>query len=575
MSTARFDDLTPGGASFELVDPVAEFVAWTTSDVEPALAAAEQAARDGLWVAGFVSYEAAPAFDEVQVTHPPVGSVPLVWFAAFGDRVPVEPVDGSPVDDGPEWEPSASPAEYLAAIEAIRGRIAVGDTYQVNYTYRLRRRSAGDPLRLYAALTTSQRGAYGAFIDTGDLQIASASPELFFDLDDREIRTRPMKGTARRGRWSEEDDRAARLLQASEKDRAENLMIVDLLRNDLGRVSEFGSVHVDALFEIERLETVWQMTSTISSRLRADVDLVGVFRALFPCASVTGAPKASTMEIIEGLEVDPRGVYCGSIGFIEPDARRAVFSVAIRTVVVDALRGIAEYGVGSGITWDSTGEGELAETIAKSRILESVDRPDRLFETMGWEDGEIRHVERHLDRLGRSAAYFGFEFPVTEIRSALTAVAPDPDRPHRIRLALGRDGDHEITVSGFEQSVEPVRLAIDTERVNSSDPLLFHKSEPRRRYEEARERHPTADDVVLVNERGEVTETTIANIVASIEGRWVTPPLDSGCLPGIERSVRLERGEIEEGVLTPDDLVAAKAIAVISSLRGWRDAVLM
>ena len=267
------------------------------------------------------------------------------------------------------WRPSVDEDGYRRAIAEIRKRIGLGDTYQLNYTFRLRSHIAGDTIAFYADLIEAQRGAYGAYLDTGEVIIASASPELFFELSGGRLTTRPMKGTAPRGRWAEEDNALASALATSEKDLAENLIIVDLLRNDLGRVSEFGSVRAESLFRVERYETVWQMTSTVTSTVQPGTGIIDVFRALFPCGSVTGAPKPRTMEIIAHLEAEPRGVYCGAIGYIEPGGGRAVFSVPIRTVTIEPATGAADYGVGGGITWDSTSAGEYAETVVKSRVL--------------------------------------------------------------------------------------------------------------------------------------------------------------------------------------------------------------
>ncbi|MCJ7724866.1 MAG: chorismate-binding protein, partial [Acidimicrobiia bacterium] len=333
VATVRFDDLTPGAEhSLELAGLVAELVAHDLDDVVAVVRDAQQAAVRGLWVGGFVSYEAAPAFDMALSTRSPTRALPLAWFGVFEDGVPVRPPGRGGAYELDGWRPSVDAVRFGHAVASIRRRIAAGDTYQLNYTFRLHSRFTGDSVAFYADLVAAQRGGYGAYLDTGDLVVASASPELFFDLSHGHLTTRPMKGTAPRGRWAEDDAGQAATLASSEKDLAENLIIVDLLRNDLGRVSEFGSVDVESLFQLECYETVWQMTSTITSRIRPDVEIVDVFRALFPCGSVTGAPKPRTMEIIADLEDAPRGVYCGAIGFIEPGGGRAVFSVPIRTV---------------------------------------------------------------------------------------------------------------------------------------------------------------------------------------------------------------------------------------------------
>jgi len=574
VAIVRFDDLTPGAEhSFELSGLVEIFAAFELEDVEKAIRDAERAARRGRWVGGFVGYEAAPAFDTSLSTRPPTGAVPLVWFGVFEDRVDArrpEPGGSYRVE---EWVPSVGADRYGRSVAAIRRRIAAGDTYQLNYTFRLRSRLDGDSLAFYADLLGAQRGGYGAYLDTGGLIVASASPELFFDLAEGRLTTRPMKGTAARGRWAQEDRAQAAALANSEKELAENLIIVDLLRNDLGRVSEFGSVCAESLFQLERYETVWQMTSTIRSRVRPDVEIVDVFGALFPCGSVTGAPKPRTMQLIAELEDDPRGIYCGAIGFIEPGGAKAVFSVPIRTVTIDPSTGAAEYGVGGGITWDSTPEGEHAEAVAKSRVLTETRPPFLLLETMLWDGRNYHQLDRHLDRLAASADYFRYRCDPAEVGAVLESAAAEAGpSPARVRLTLAPDGGIDLSTQPLEVSNEPVLLAIDDMPVDSTDPMLFHKTDARQRYDTRMARHPGVDDVIMVNERGEVTETTIANLVVRIDGRWLTPPLESGCLPGVHRAALLAEESIEERVLTPQDLMNAQGIAVVNSVRMWRTA---
>ena len=406
----------------------------------------------------------------------------------------------------------------------------------------------------------------------------SASPELFFELRDGAIVTRPMKGTAPRGRWPEEDRAAAERLLASAKDRAENAMIVDLLRNDLGRISRTGSVTWADVFLAERYETVWQLTTTVSSVLERGVDLAGVFRGLFPSGSVTGAPKVRTMQIISELEDSPRGVYCGAVGYLapagsgHPDAR---FNVAIRTVTVDTVSGTAEYGVGGGITWDSDAEGEFEETVAKARVLTARRPGFELLETMRHDAAEgVRHLDLHLRRLSGSADYFGFRYDETEVREAIEkAVASVPSTPCRVRLSLAKDGATRVVCTPVASGSDVVRVALDDVPQDPRDVFLFHKTSRRQRYEDARRRHPDADDVVLVNDRGEVTESTIANVAVRLGGGWVTPPLEAGLLPGIGRAVALEDGSLSEDPISIEELRSADEIALVSDARGWRRAV--
>jgi para-aminobenzoate synthetase/4-amino-4-deoxychorismate lyase len=588
MLEARFDDLTGASPSFRLVEPVGVLEATRADEVVATLEAAEAAAGRGLWAAGFVSYEAAPGLDpdlaiRARDRDDPFAGLPLVWFALFErteeTTLPFPRDDG--VQETPEgtWVPTISRDRYDASIDRIRELIAAGETYQVNHTMRLRSRVEGDARGLYRDLCYAQRGAFSAYVDLGRYRVLSASPELFFELRDGAIVTRPMKGTAPRGRWPDEDRAVAERLIASAKDRAENAMIVDLLRNDLGRISRPGSIRWGDVFEAERYETVWQLTTTVTSTLEPGVGSSGVFRGLFPSGSVTGAPKVRTMEIIRDLEDSPRGVYCGAVGYLAPrgsDHPDARFNVAIRTVTVDTVSRVAEYGVGGGITWDSWAEGEYEETAAKARVLTTRRPAFDLFETMRHDPGDdVTHLARHLDRLEASAGYFGFRFDESDAREAVEkAIASAPARPCRVRLALSRSGVVQAACTPLVADPEPIRVAIDDTPQDPRDVFLFHKTTLRRRYEEARERHPDADDVLLINDRGEVTESTIANVAVDLENRWCTPPIDAGLLPGIGRAIALEEGRMIERAVTIPDVGAAQGLALISDARGWRRAIL-
>jgi para-aminobenzoate synthetase/4-amino-4-deoxychorismate lyase len=492
-----------------------------------------------------------------------------------------EPRDDAPRARADAWRSSIEREIYDAAIGRIREHIAAGDTYQVNHTFRLRSTVEGDERGLYRDLCFAQRGAYSAYLNLGRYRVLSASPELFFRIEDGRITTRPMKGTARRGRWSAEDEAVAESLRGSVKDRAENAMIVDLLRNDLGRVARPGSVAWSDVFDLERYETVWQLTSTVSAELAAGTTLVDVFRAIFPCGSVTGAPKIRTMQIIADLEDSPRGVYCGAVGFLAPpgvDAPAARFNVPIRTVMLDAQTRAAEYGVGGGITWGSSAEGEYDETVAKARVLTARRPAFELYETLRHDPGDgFLHLDRHLRRLKESSTYFGFALDEEAVVTELAAAARRfPDRPARLRVSVDRRGHVEVGATALVTSPAPVRVAVDRDHpVDHTDPMMFHKNSLRGIYEDARARHPDAEEVILVNDRGEVTEATIANVAVRLDGRWLTPPLDAGLLPGVGREVALEEGWLEEGTIRVEDLASAEAIELVSDVRGRRDVELV
>ncbi len=594
MIEARFDDLRPGAErSFRLVEPVGVVEARRPGEVAGVLEAAQSAAERGLWAGGFVAYEAAPGLDpelSVRVRAPddPFAELPLAWFALFERKedvavleTPSRPSAEGPVTSGGSpWRPSVDRAEYDSAIERIRELIAAGHTYQVNHTLRLRAVIAGDERGFYRDLCLAQRGGYCALLDLGRFRVLSASPELFFRLDDRQITVRPMKGTAPRGRWRAEDDDIRSRLLGSEKDRAENAMIVDLLRNDLGRVCVPGSIEVQRMFEAERYETVWQLTSTIAGDLRDGVTVLDTFRSLFPSGSVTGAPKVRTTRIIADLEGSARGAYCGAIGYLAPPGSgepRANFNVAIRTVVLDAQTRTAEYGVGGGVTYDSSAEGEYEEVLAKARILTAARPSFELFETIlhGPPEG-FRHLDEHLDRIGASAWFFGFRFEPESVVAVLKDAVSEREDPCRVRLTLARDGTLDVEVREPPTPTEgALRVALDADPVDPSDLWLFHKTTLRAPYTRRRERRPDVDDVLLVNGAGEVTESTIANLAVRIQGTWCTPPIEAGLLPGTYRAVLVREGRLAERRITLDQLEGADEIALVSSVRGWRPATLV
>jgi para-aminobenzoate synthetase/4-amino-4-deoxychorismate lyase len=439
----------------------------------------------------------------------------------------------------------------------------------------------GDPLGLYRDLALRQRGAHNAYLDLGRFAVASASPELFAEVRaGGEVLLRPMKGTARRGRHPAEDERRAQELRASPKERAENLMIVDLLRNDVARVADTGSVQVPGLFTVEHFPTVHQLTSDVTARLRPGIGLLELFTALFPSGSVTGAPKRSSMAVLRELEPTPRGVYCGVVGLVGPPSApvRLRFSVAIRTAVVDRATGTAVYGTGGGITWGSDAAAEHAELLAKAAVLGGaggLPEVPELWETLRWDGGMLRNGERHLRRLAASAERLGLPLDPAAARALLAGrLAGAP--PSRVRLRLARDGALAVDVGPLPPPpAGPVRLGLDDEPVDDGDLLLFHKTSRREPYDRRRLRRPDVDDVVLVNGRGELTEVTTANLAVRCDGRWWTPPLDSGVLPGVERARLVGLGRLAERVLTAADLAAAEEVAVVNSLRGWRSAVVV
>jgi para-aminobenzoate synthetase/4-amino-4-deoxychorismate lyase len=573
---ARFDDLIAGTAT-RFAETERVLVAREAGEVAGVLDEVERRTAAGAWAFGFVAYEAGPGLDPVHTTRNRIDGLPLAWFgiAARPEEVAVVRPGAGGWPPG-AWVPEWGEDRHRAAVQEVRARIADGETYQCNLTTRLTRTLDGDPQALYRDLALAQRGAYNAYLDTGRFVVAGASPELFFELSGDRILMRPMKGTAARGRTVAEDERIVTRLRTSPKERAENVMIVDLVRNDLARVAVAGSVRVPRLLRPERFATVHQLTSDVTARLRPDVGLTGIFRALFPCGSVTGAPKARTTELIRDVEDSPRGVYCGAVGVVAPPGGpfRARFSVAIRTTLVDRERGIATYGTGGGITWGSRPAAEYAELLTKARVLDARPREFHLIETMRWEAGRLRSLDAHLARVAASAAYFGFRFDAAEVRAALATRLREAGDA-RVRLRCHRDGTAGVDVEELPgPAAGPVRLVIDPEPIDSTACWPHHKTSLREPYTSRLARHPEADDVLLVNERGEVTESCTASLAARLDGRWWTPPLRSGCLPGIERARLVAGGGLGERVLRPADLRRAEALALVSSLRGWRRATL-
>ena len=579
---ARLDDLT-GGTALSFGPARRVLTADSPADVVPLLAEVERATAEGCWAVGYLAYEAAAGLDPrwAVAARSAADQLPLAVFALCdrpADVPPVPPPTGRArsYDLGP-WQRGWTEDGYRRDVARVREQIAAGNTYQLNLTVRMNAPVDGDLTELYADLAWAQHGSHAAYLDLGRFVVVSASPELFFEWRPDLLVTRPMKGTTPRGRTTAEDaDRRNRLL-ASEKERAENLMIVDLLRNDLGQIADTGSVEVASLFTPERFGTVWQLTSEVTARPRPGTGLVDVFRALFPSGSVTGAPKHRTMELIRELERRPRGVYCGAVGVVAPPGHRyrARFNVAIRTVTVDRATGTAEFGTGGGITWGSDAGAEHAELLAKTAILAEPFEDFALLETMAYvPDRGVRNLGRHLDRLADSAAYFGFAFDRPTVEAQVAAAVASAAGA-RVRLVLGRSGSVDVAVTALpEPARDPVRLVVDPEPVDGESVWLRHKTTRRDVYTERRARYPDADDVVLTNQRGQVTETTIANVAAHLDGRWWTPPLTAGCLPGIERGRLAETGRLRERDLTPGDLRRADDLAVVSSLRGWRAAVL-
>jgi para-aminobenzoate synthetase/4-amino-4-deoxychorismate lyase len=571
VPTVVFESFDPRDNHWSCVleNPLAVHTAWTLNEVLPLLQEADRAARDGLWAALLLNYEAAPAFDSAMEVHPS-NDFPLGWLAVF--REPSSRAcDFKPSSFlNPNWSPSITQTCYAAGIAAIRSAIARGDCYQVNYTFPIECQFQGEAWAWYRSLGEAQQARYSVWIDLGRYRVLSLSPELFFERKGKVLRARPMKGTAPRGRWPSEDEESRMGFEQSDKNRAENVMIVDLLRNDLGRVSVPGTVRVPRLFEVERYPTLFQMTSTIESICRPDTGLVELFSALFPCGSVTGAPKISAMKMIRSLERSPRGVYTGSIGLVRPGGD-CTFSVAIRTVVLDTETNRAVLGVGGGVTYDSTPQDEYAECLTKARFVAARPPAFQLIETLRLEDGVYFLPTRHVARMLESAAFFQFDLDETAICAALEAIRVErPQGTWKVRLlASPKDAMQAEALPLIEPEDQVWRVAMATVPLDSSNQFLYHKTTHRSFYERPVQECPDCDDLIFWNELGEVTESSIANIVVEIDGERWTPPRRSGLLAGTFREELLARGEIRERVILKNELKRAERLFLINSVRRW------
>lgn len=564
------------------------------------LDAAHEQARQGRWCLGWVAYEAAPGLNpHLPVKALPPGQPYAVW-AVFDQAQPWDPrAMGRIAGDEPwqldGWQPDLPDDAARQRIAQIHELIRAGEVYQINLTSQLSAGFHGRPRALwpyFEALRRSQPMGYSLMLDARAAcrapgAVLSVSPELFFDWDGQQITTRPMKGTAARSSDPVQDAAAAVHLRSHVKERAENLMIVDLLRNDLSRVAEVGSVQVPSLFDVHGLPTVWQMTSTVTARSRAHLRLSELFAALFPCGSVTGAPKRQAMHHIARLERGPRGVYCGAVGVMAPGGR-VTFNVPIRTVSVltppPPAPWTARCGIGSGITLDATADGEIAEWRAKRVFLHRADQPFQLLESLRLEDGQIARLTRHLQRLSRSARHFGWDWPDTRvdtIQAALQRLAQaHPSGVHKVRLLLDVRGELTLQATPLEGAgvtqhqpglagAAPVgEVVLAAEAMPPADDFIRHKTTRRQAYAAFAPRDG-ALDTLLYNADGELTEFTIGNLALLREGRWYTPPLSAGLLPGVMRASLLDQGVLHERPLQLDELAKAEGIALLNSVRGW------
>ena len=544
--------------------PIKELKTRDLDRVEALLREVEAYQEAGFYAVGYVSYEAAPAFEKKLAVHPaPLMGEYLLYFTIHEEVETLPfPEDYEAVDLPANWKEEVEAPAYQKAIETIHHHIRQGDTYQVNYTVQLSQELKADPLAIYNRLVVEQKAHYNAFIQHDDVAILSISPELFFEQEDRLLTTRPMKGTTRRGLTNQADLKEAAWLEADPKNRAENMMIVDLLRNDMNRISEIGSEQVTRLCQVEQYSTVWQMTSTIESRLRPEVDLVQAFQALFPCGSITGAPKISTMEIIQQTEIAPRGVYCGTIGILLPRGKR-IFNVAIRTLQMQGTKAI--YGVGGGITWDSKWEGEYQETKQKSAVLYRQEPRFELLTTGLIHQGELTFLEQHLTRLREASRYFAYPYDepklLKELQEELAHLESNLD--YRCRIALQKNGTFHLVITELtDLPASYLQAQLTEQKLDLATPFTYFKTSQRDHLSQS------DHEQIFHLPDGTLLETTIGNLVLEIEGQLYTPPAHLPLLDGIYRRHLLETQQVEEKLLTLNDLTDADRIYACNALRG-------
>ncbi|WAC24780.1 aminodeoxychorismate synthase component I [Blastomonas sp. SL216] len=572
--------------------PVRCLSARTADELDALLADLREAGREGLHAAGYLSYEAGFALEpRLRPLLDAMQPMTLAWFGLFDryDVIAAEAVPGWLARQGGQGEaflgpvrPDMGERDYAARFAEVHEAIARGDIYQANLTFQNHAAISGHPLALYRALRAGSVAGYGGVVFDGADWLLSLSPEMFFSLRDGEMTARPMKGTAPRHADPARDADAAERLRTSQKDRAENLMIVDLLRNDLSRVAVPGSVAVTDLFRIESYPSVHQMTSTVRAAIAPGADAIDIIRAIFPCGSITGAPKIRAMELLRTIEAGPRGIYCGSIGRIDPMGEHgpgdAAFNVAIRTLHLAADAQKVSLGLGSGVVADSTPGDEWRECLVKGAFLKAATRRFDLIETMGFDPAKgILRLELHLERMKASAAALGFAFDRHAVRNALNHACFYLEAPTRIRLLLSPTGDTAIEMRPMPAPLaEPIKVVIRPMTLAADDLRLAHKTTDRDCYDVPRREAAAqdgADEVLFTDAAGALTEGSFTSLFVERDGLLLTPGLDQGLLAGVLRRELIDEGRAREARLSVDDL--AEDFWLGNSLRGLMRARLL
>lgn len=552
---------------FIFENPKEIIIAWKIHEVAACLVKIEQAISAGFYAAGYLSYEATPAFFPDVSVHAKQ-KMPLLWFGIF--EAPIKQNDmaeGQPYSIS-NWKMNLTKEQYVQKFNEINEKINSNELEQINYTVQFNSAFSGDAFTYYKALRNAQQSNFSAYMDIGDYKVLSASPELFFKVDNRAITLKPMKGTIHRGKSSEEDIANQQWLESSDKNKYENRLTTELMCEEIKDMVDTSTIKITDPFAVERFPTVFQMTSTIQAKLANHISITDIFSTLFPCTSIAGTPKTAALQAISDLEKDSREVYCGAIGYITPD-KEAIFNVPIRTVIVDSLSGTAAYGAGGAITKHSTVDEEYREVLTKSEILHVKPTEFDLLETFGLYDGDFLVYTNHLERLRHSANYFNFTFQQTAIENSLQKYATDFAHGRwMVRLLVSKDGNFKTEIKPLH-APKTNKVALAKTPVDQNDKFLYHKTTNREVYHTHQDNSQDVFDVLLWNEKEQITEFTIGNIVVELDGKLVTPPVSTGLLPGTFRATLLAEGMIEEQIISLEDLNVCRKIWLINSVRKW------
>lgn len=571
------DNSSENSVSYFFKNPIEIIIANRPDEIESALEKIESAKKNGFYIAGFFSYELGHCFEEKLKLLYQESQLPLIFCGIYSYKRPVKnkvltkylcKINSAAFFHINTGKTSISEEEYSKTIDNIHKEITKGTIYQANYTFDIEYEYKGNLSLLFQKIRERQKAKYGAIINMGDYKFISQSPELFVKITGDSIETHPMKGTVKRGNSKKEDKEISNRLLNDEKNKAENLMIVDLMRNDLSRISKTGTVKVPKLFEIEEYPTLFQMISIVKSMLKPNITIESILRSIFPCGSVTGAPKISAMQIINSNEHRSRGLYCGSIGYFHKDS--GILNVAIRTL---EIKDKIKLSVGSGIVYDSIAQSEYNECLLKAKFLNDIGSDFGILEAILW-DEEFKHLELHLKRLKKSAAYFGYNYDEDIIRAKLFEYTKPLKTPSKIRLELRENGDLSLSHTPVITNDKPFLICLAEQIMDRKNPFLYHKTTNRGFYENELKKFSQKgyNEIIFLNDKGEITEGARTNIFIKKNNILYTPMVSCGLLNGILRQTLIEKGAIET-ILKSEDLLNADKIYVGNSIRGLKKAI--